>query len=99
MRVHVGAGYRVYFGRHGMVVVLLLCGGDTGSSAANLFSSAPAGPGYWGLAGSHRPCGRAEARPTPNAGLPGGRLGGWGGQEFVGGILSRSRALRRSTSA
>lgn len=28
LRVHVGAGYRVYFGRHGKAVVLLLCGGD-----------------------------------------------------------------------
>ncbi len=27
LRVHVGAGYRVYCGRHGKVVVLLLCGG------------------------------------------------------------------------
>ncbi len=28
LRIHVGAGYRVYCGRHGTVVVLLLCGGD-----------------------------------------------------------------------
>ena len=28
LRVHVGAGYRVYFGRHGQTVVVLLCGGD-----------------------------------------------------------------------
>jgi putative addiction module killer protein len=28
MRVHVGAGYRVYCGRHGKTIVILLCGGD-----------------------------------------------------------------------
>ena len=28
LRVHVGAGYRVYFGRHGQTVIVLLCGGD-----------------------------------------------------------------------
>lgn len=28
LRVHVGAGYRVYCGRHGNAVVVLLCGGD-----------------------------------------------------------------------
>lgn len=31
LRVHVGAGYRVYCGRHGKTIVLLLCGGDKGS--------------------------------------------------------------------
>ena len=28
LRVHFGKGYRVYFGRKGNVVVVLLCGGD-----------------------------------------------------------------------
>lgn len=28
LRIHLGAGYRVYFGRKGMSCVLLLCGGD-----------------------------------------------------------------------
>ena len=28
MRIHVGAGYRVYFTRVGAAIVLLLCGGD-----------------------------------------------------------------------
>jgi putative addiction module killer protein len=27
MREHVGAGYRVYLGRHGRSIVILLCGG------------------------------------------------------------------------
>ncbi len=28
LRIHVGAGYRVYVGRYGDIVVVLLCGGD-----------------------------------------------------------------------
>jgi putative addiction module killer protein len=28
LREHLGAGYRVYFGRHGRLLVVLLCGGD-----------------------------------------------------------------------
>jgi putative addiction module killer protein len=36
LRVHVGAGYRVYCGRHGKAVVLLLCGGDKSSQAADI---------------------------------------------------------------
>jgi putative addiction module killer protein len=36
LRVHVGAGYRVYFGRHGKSVVILLCGGDKRSQAADI---------------------------------------------------------------
>ena len=36
LRVHVGAGYRVYCGRHGKTVVLLLCGGDKGSQTADI---------------------------------------------------------------
>lgn len=28
LRIHVGAGYRVYFGRYGSALVLLLFGGD-----------------------------------------------------------------------
>ena len=36
LRVHVGAGYRVYCGRHGKTIVLLLCGGDKGSQMADI---------------------------------------------------------------
>ncbi len=31
LRIHFGPGYRVYFGREGDAVVILLCGGDKGS--------------------------------------------------------------------
>jgi putative addiction module killer protein len=36
LRIHVGAGYRVYFGRHGQAVVILLCAGDKASQAADI---------------------------------------------------------------
>ena len=36
LRIHVGAGYRVYFGRRGKAMVILLCGGDKGSQAADI---------------------------------------------------------------
>jgi putative addiction module killer protein len=36
LRVHVGAGYRVYCGRHGKAMVLLLCGGDKRSQPADI---------------------------------------------------------------
>ena len=36
LRIHVGAGYRVYFGRHGKSFVILLCGGDKGPQAADI---------------------------------------------------------------
>ena len=36
MRVHVGAGYRIYFARTGKVVLLLLCGGDKSSQARDI---------------------------------------------------------------
>lgn len=36
LREHLGAGYRVYFGRHGQMVVILLCGGTKKSQAADI---------------------------------------------------------------
>jgi len=36
LREHLGAGYRVYIGRHGQAVVILLCGGDKKSQAGDI---------------------------------------------------------------
>lgn len=36
IRVHIGPGYRVYCGRHGKAVVLLLSGGDKSSQARGI---------------------------------------------------------------
>jgi putative addiction module killer protein len=36
LRVHVGAGYRVYCGRYGQAVLILLCGGDKSSQATDI---------------------------------------------------------------
>jgi putative addiction module killer protein len=36
MRIHYGPGYRVYFIRHGVAVVVLLCGGDKASQAGDI---------------------------------------------------------------
>jgi putative addiction module killer protein len=36
LRIHVGAGYRVYCGRHGLRWVILLCGGDKSSQTKDI---------------------------------------------------------------
>ena len=36
LRIHVGPGYRVYCGRYGASVILLLCGGDKSSQATDI---------------------------------------------------------------
>jgi len=36
LRIHVGAGYRVYFTKRGQRVVILLCGGDKGSQRRDI---------------------------------------------------------------
>ena len=36
LRVHEGAGYRVYFVRRGETIVVLLCGGDKDSQAKDI---------------------------------------------------------------
>ena len=36
LRIHVGAGYRVYCGRHGQHWVILLCGGDKSSQTRDI---------------------------------------------------------------
>lgn len=36
LRVDVGPGYRVYYARHGLAVVLLLCGGDKRTQTSDI---------------------------------------------------------------
>jgi putative addiction module killer protein len=36
MRIDYGPGYRVYFARRGQIVILLLCGGDKRTQAADI---------------------------------------------------------------
>lgn len=36
LRIHIGAGYRVYCGQHGKSVIILLCGGNKGTQAADI---------------------------------------------------------------
>ena len=36
LREHLGAGYRVYYGRHGQTVVILLCGGTKKTQPADI---------------------------------------------------------------
>jgi putative addiction module killer protein len=36
LREHAGAGYRVYVGRHGATLVILLCGGDKRTQEADI---------------------------------------------------------------
>lgn len=43
LREHFGAGYRVYFGRHGQAVVILLCGGAKKSQPADIKTA----KAYW----------------------------------------------------
>ena len=36
LRLHLGPGYRVYYGRRGDALVILLCGGDKGTQARDI---------------------------------------------------------------
>lgn len=36
LRLHFGAGYRIYFGQMGAAIVLLLCGGDKSSQTRDI---------------------------------------------------------------
>ncbi|HNW03508.1 MAG TPA: type II toxin-antitoxin system RelE/ParE family toxin [Burkholderiaceae bacterium] len=43
LKVDIGAGYRVYCGKHGQTLVILLCGGDKASQQADITHA----KGYW----------------------------------------------------
>lgn len=43
MRIHVGQGYRVYYGRQGDALVILLCGGSKSTQKDDI----QAAQGYW----------------------------------------------------
>ena len=43
LREHLGAGYRVYFGRHSQSIVILLCGGTKKSQVADIKTA----KAYW----------------------------------------------------
>ena len=43
LRVDIGSGYRVYYGKHGQTLVILLCGGDKGSQQADIADA----KAYW----------------------------------------------------
>lgn len=36
LKVDIGTGYRVYYGKHGQALVILLCGGDKASQQADI---------------------------------------------------------------
>lgn len=36
LRVDIGTGYRVYYGKYGQTLVILLCGGDKGSQQTDI---------------------------------------------------------------
>jgi putative addiction module killer protein len=36
LRIDIGAGYRVYFGKHGQLLVILLCAGDKASQQTDI---------------------------------------------------------------
>jgi len=36
LRIHIGRGYWVYYGREGNTIVILLCGGDKRSQAKDI---------------------------------------------------------------
>lgn len=36
LRIHYGAGYRIYFQRRGELIIILLCGGDKSTQAKDI---------------------------------------------------------------
>ena len=43
LRLHFGAGYRIYYGKDGQRLVILLCGGDKGSQKQDIKKASQ----YW----------------------------------------------------
>ena len=43
LRIDLGAGYRVYYAKHGQTLVILLCGGDKSSQQNDIADA----KGYW----------------------------------------------------
>jgi putative addiction module killer protein len=43
LKIDYGPGYRIYFGQVGMTVILLLCGGDKSTQAADILAAQT----YW----------------------------------------------------
>ena len=43
LRIDFGPGYRIYFGRHGSVIVVILCGGSKKSQSKDIITA----PKYW----------------------------------------------------
>ena len=39
LRIHYGSGYRIYFGRYGQSIILLLCGGDKRKQSWDIMSA------------------------------------------------------------
>jgi putative addiction module killer protein len=51
LRIHYGPGYRVYFTRHSLTLIVLLCGGDKSTQAKDIKAAkalaAKLEPGSW----------------------------------------------------
>jgi putative addiction module killer protein len=47
LKIHFGSGYRVYYLRDGLSIVVLLCGGDKGSQQADIRQAKENARDYW----------------------------------------------------